>query len=87
MEWAAAELFKLTGEDHYLSDAIGFAYQANVEGWMDMDSMSHYQKYPFMNMGHYRLHTIAPDTVKPDLEAWYRLNIQMRLVYMLYLSC
>ena len=54
MEWGAAELFKLTGEDHYLKDAIHYAYLIQDDGWMARDTMMHYELYPFMNMGQLR---------------------------------
>lgn len=76
MEWGAAELFKLTAESFYLEKAIHYAYQTKDSGWMAQDTMDHYQKYPFMNMGHFSLHSVAPDTVKKDLETWYRQNIE-----------
>ena len=76
MEWGAAELFKLTGEQQYLEDAIHYANIIQEDGWMARDSMNHYQKYPFMNMGHYSLYQIAPDSMKSKISSWYRLNIE-----------
>ncbi|MEM6378044.1 MAG: glycoside hydrolase family 9 protein, partial [Bacteroidota bacterium] len=76
MEWAAAELFRLSKDQAYLEDAIHYAYLIKDDGWMARDTMSHYQKYPFMNMGHYALYQVAPDTVKPQLANWYRANIE-----------
>jgi len=76
MEWGAAELFKLTQEDHYLKDAIHYAYLIKDDGWMARDTMMHYELYPFMNMGHYALYPIAPELIRQQLAAWYRANIQ-----------
>lgn len=76
MEWGAAELYKLTGDQQYLTDAIHYANLIREDGWMARDTMNHYQKYPFMNMGHYALHAVAPDSIKSKLEHWYRLNIE-----------
>ncbi len=76
MEWGAAELFKLTKEDHYLKDAIHYAYLIKEDGWMARDTMMHYELYPFMNMGHYALYSIAPELVRQQLAGWYRANIQ-----------
>lgn len=76
MEWGAAELFKLTKEDHYLKDAIRYAYLIKDDGWMARDTMLHYELYPFMNMGHYALYAIAPELVRQQLAAWYRANLQ-----------
>ncbi|NRB49443.1 MAG: glycoside hydrolase family 9 protein [Saprospiraceae bacterium] len=80
MEWGAAELFKLTKEDHYLKDAIHYAYLIQDDGWMARDTMMHYELYPFMNMGHYALYSIAPELVRQQLAAWYRANLQKVLV-------
>lgn len=76
MEWSAAELYKLTGKTDYLQQAIAYAYQIGDDGWMARDTMMHYQKYPFMNMGHYALHAVAPDSVREQLAAWYKANIE-----------
>ena len=59
MEWAAAELYDILREQHYLDDAIHYARLTGTQGWMDMDSAAHYQKYPFINIGHYALHRVA----------------------------
>lgn len=76
MEWGAAELFKLTQENRYLEDAIHYANLIQEKGWMAMDTMNHYQKYPFMNMGHYSLYEVAPESMKTRLAGWYRTNIE-----------
>lgn len=76
MEWGAAELFKLTGDSTYLEAAIRYAYLIKDEGWMARDTIDHYQKYPFMNVGHYALYPLAPDSVKTQIEAWYQANIK-----------
>lgn len=76
MEWAASELFRLTKEATFLNDAIRYAYLIKDDGWMARDTMMHYQKYPFMNIGHFSLFQVAPDSVKTQLAGWYRANIE-----------
>ncbi|MCO6478383.1 MAG: glycoside hydrolase family 9 protein [Phaeodactylibacter sp.] len=76
MEWGAAELFKLTGNEQYLQDAIRYAEMIQDEGWMARDTMEHYQKYPFMNAGHFALYPAAPEDVQAKLAGWYRANIE-----------
>ena len=76
MEWAAAELFKLTKDKKYLREAIHYAQIIKDDGWMARDTMLHYQLYPFMNMGHFALYGIAPDTIKTKLASWYQANIE-----------
>ena len=76
MEWAAAELFDITSEQHYLADAIRYARLTGTHGWMDMDSASHYQKYPFINIGHFALHKVADAQLKEELAGYYRSGIE-----------
>ena len=76
MEWGAAELFRLTHSQQYLEDAMHFADMVKDEGWMAQDSMMHYQKYPFMNMGHYALYQVAPPAFQSKIAGWYRSNIE-----------
>ena len=76
MEWGAAELFKATGEIHYRNDAINYAHQANYEtSWMNYDSSSHYQRYPFLNLGHFALFGVVDDTIRTVLADYYRAGI------------
>lgn len=55
MELAAAELYRLTGNRNYLTEAVEYGRQEPVTPWMGADSARHYQWYPFMNEGHYLL--------------------------------
>lgn len=67
MELAASELFKTTGENRYLTDAINYGRKEPVTPWMGADSARHYQWYPFINMGHYQIAAQNND-VKASLE-------------------
>lgn len=55
MELAAYEMFCRTGDKKYRTEAIEYARREPVTPWMGADSARHYQWYPFMNMGHYRI--------------------------------
>ena len=55
MELAACEMFRRTGDKKYRTEAIEYARREPVTPWMGADSARHYQWYPFMNMGHYRI--------------------------------
>ena len=55
MELAAFEMFRRTGDKKYRTEAIEYARREPVTPWMGADSARHYQWYPFMNMGHYRI--------------------------------
>src|SRR5690606_8037619 len=43
MEWGAAELYDLTGEDQYLKDAVHYAELAGTVSWMDKEDAEHYR--------------------------------------------
>ncbi len=53
MELAAAELYRLTGDEAYLAKAQKYAREEPVTPWMGADTARHYQWYPFFNAGHY----------------------------------
>ena len=55
MELAAYEMFRRTSDKRYRTQAIEYARREPVTPWMGADSARHYQWYPFMNMGHYRI--------------------------------
>lgn len=55
MELAAYEMYRRTGDGKYRTEAIEYARREPVTPWMGADSARHYQWYPFMNMGHYRI--------------------------------
>ncbi len=52
MELAASQLYRSTGDIHYLLDAVEYGRQEPVTPWMGADSAHHYQWYPFVNLGH-----------------------------------
>ena len=55
MELAAYEMYRATDDRKYRVEAIEYARREPVTPWMGADSARHYQWYPFMNMGHYRI--------------------------------
>jgi hypothetical protein len=75
MEWGAAELFRATGEDRYLADARRFARLAGSESWMGREQTGHYEFYPFLNVGHFRLHPLVDHRFRRELEGWYRAGL------------
>ncbi len=76
MEWGAAELFRATGQRRYLEEAIHYAHLAADTGWMGRDSVGHYQFYPFMNLGHFRLHPLVEAPLQKRLAGWYRAGLE-----------
>lgn len=76
MEWGAAELFRATGEQHYLADARRYAKLANDETWMGKEQTGHYQYFPFVNLGHYRLYDLVDPGFQKNLAEYYRTGIE-----------
>ncbi|HSI74927.1 MAG TPA: glycoside hydrolase family 9 protein [Lunatimonas sp.] len=80
MEWGAAELYKLTGQMEYLDQAKEYALQSGVaDSWTVRDTASHYQLYPFINLGHYALHGLVDEAFQKILEDYYLQGIQYTL--------
>jgi endoglucanase len=76
MEWGAAELFRATGEKRFLEDAKRYAKLAADEGWMGKEQAGHYQYYPFMNIGHFRLYDLVDAEFQKLLAGYYRNGIE-----------
>jgi endoglucanase len=77
MEWGAAELYILTKDDNYLSQAKEYALKSNtVDSWTVKDTADHYRLYPFLNMGHYVLHDLVDNDFKKTLEGYYLEGIK-----------
>lgn len=76
MEWGAAELYALTGNDQYLADAIHYAEIAGTTSWMDKEDAEHYRFYPFINVGHYALYEYVDESFKKKLAEYYRTGIE-----------
>jgi peptidoglycan/xylan/chitin deacetylase (PgdA/CDA1 family) len=83
MEYAAAELFKATRKSAYLADAVRYAKIAGTTSWMEFENSDmgfemgrHYQMYPFTNVGHFALHSIADAKTKRELAGYYRSGIE-----------
>ena len=76
MEWGAAELYRTTGERKFLDDAKHYAKLAADENWMGREQTGHYQFYPFLNAGHFRLYDLVDDDFKRVLAGYYRAGIE-----------
>src|SRR4029079_2511838 len=72
MEWGAAELFRATGDSRYRSDALHYADLAETYGRVRTPTTGHYQYYPFMNLGHYRLYDVVDGKVRERLLGYYK---------------
>jgi hypothetical protein len=76
MEWGAAELFRATREKQFLADAIRYARLAAAESWMGKEETKHYQYYPFMNVGHFRLYDLVDTQMRKQLATYYRSGLE-----------
>ena len=76
MEWGAAELFRATHQRPYLEDAKRYAKLAASESWMGKEQTGHYQYYPFMNLGHFRLYDLVDRDFKKLLAGYYCEGIE-----------
>jgi endoglucanase len=79
MEWAAAELYATTGEGHFLEDARRYARLIGAHGLLVQDTAAHYQLYPFLNVGHFRLYQVAEGPIREELAGYYREGIEKTL--------
>ncbi len=76
MEWGAAELYRVTKEAKYLADARRYAELAGTDSWMEHEQTKHYQYYPFLNIGHFRLYDLVDRDLKKVLAGYYQKGIQ-----------
>jgi hypothetical protein len=80
MEWAAAELYRATGKPSYLEDAKRYASLTGELSWIQNDTTSHYQRYPFLNIAHFSLHNLVDDDFKNQLAGYYRNGIEKTML-------
>jgi peptidoglycan/xylan/chitin deacetylase (PgdA/CDA1 family) len=76
MELAAASLYNLTGDPHYLTQSLDYSTQEKVTPWMGADTARHYQWYPFHNFGHYELAKKADKKDAATLISYYQQGIE-----------
>lgn len=79
MEWGAAELYRVTGETHYLQDAKRYARLAATTSWMPRDTTEHYEYYPFINVGHFALYPHVDAAFQDTLSKYYQHGIEATL--------
>lgn len=76
MEWAAAELYKTTKNQRFLKDARAYAKIIGTWSWMERDIASHYEMYPFVNIGHYALWQVGSAKDKQEMIDYYEHNLE-----------
>lgn len=75
MEWAAAALYKVTKEKNFLKAARKYADLIGAWSWMERDTASHYEMYPYVNMGHYALWQVGNKSDRQKMVAFYKQNL------------
>jgi hypothetical protein len=76
MELATAELYNITQDARYISQSYQYAEREKLTPWLGKDTASHYQWYPFINLGHYELAKIADKKQKRKVISFYRDGIE-----------
>jgi endoglucanase len=76
MELATAQLFALTGDKKYLDESFQYAQQEKQTPWLGKDTASHYQWYPFINVGHYELAKVATGEMRKSVIQFYKDGIE-----------
>ena len=76
MQLAAAELYRKTGDEKYMKQAVNYGRMEPVTPWMGADSARHYQWYPFINVGHYLLSNSPNKRVGDEFKRNLRTGIE-----------
>ena len=76
MQWGAAELYRVTGDESYLEDAIHYARQIADTSWIPHETSEHYAYYPFLNAGHAALYPHVDEEVRQELAGYYRAGLE-----------
>jgi hypothetical protein len=76
MELAAAQLYGVEGTRGLQQQGYSFAAKEPVTPWLGADTASHYQWYPFINIGHYELAKVSDGQRKNELIGYYRTGIE-----------
>ena len=77
MELGAAELFALTHEPRYLTEAVQYARMEPVTPWMGQDTASHYEWFPWHNNGHYEIWRVGGAYEKRLMTDFYRRGVAL----------
>ena len=76
MELAAAQLFMHSKNPKFLSEAIYWGKLEPVTPWMAANTARHYQWYPFVNLGHYRIAQLSDNLNKKKFIGFLKKGIE-----------
>jgi hypothetical protein len=68
-------LYRKTNNKSYLKEAVSYGRQEPTTPWMGSDTARHYQWYPFMNIGHYRLAKEEKNRSREEFVAYLKRGI------------
>lgn len=75
MQLAATQLYQLSFDAKYQSEAAMFGRKEPIIPWLFADTVNHYQWYPFTNYGHF----VLANSEKPEFKNEYLQNIKFGL--------
>jgi len=76
MELAAIQLYRTTNDSRYLQESARYGRMEPVTPWMRSDTARHYQWYPFVNIGHYLLGSVANKQVSKEFTGNMLLGLE-----------
>ncbi|HTE34766.1 MAG TPA: glycoside hydrolase family 9 protein, partial [Chryseolinea sp.] len=79
MELAATQMHRIAGDKKYLDAAFAYAKQEPQTPWLGKDTASHYQWYPFVNVGHYELAMSSKGETRAKTISFYKKGIELVL--------
>lgn len=77
MELATAALLNETDDKNLVNAAMEYAAAEKTTPWLGADTASHYQWYPFINMGHYELAKQITGNQRKIIVDYYKEGIEM----------
>lgn len=76
VEWAATELYIATKDESFLKTAQEHARLAGASKWMGTDAHGHYEFFPYVNLGHWRLYPHVDTAAQKELAGFYRTGLE-----------
>lgn len=77
MELGGAALFNMTQQPAYLVESFWFSESEKITPWLGKDTATHYQWYPFINVGHYELARQTTDSGFKLVTGYYKQGIEL----------
>jgi hypothetical protein len=75
LEWGAIELYNLTHKPELIGEAMAAAEKAGASDWMGKDRHGHYECFPYVNLGHWRLYPHVAKDNQEKLAGFYKQGL------------